>query len=240
MVSAVPSWCLVNDWRRTNAYGTNTVSVSLLKTICPSDAYLSGCHPAVVSRIISIAAHYRTMWNCKEPNREKSSWGRKSRMNNHSTSIDTIAECMVKHTKNIVVHFSSIVWFVHYYPNVNWVHIFMASYLKVGWKSSSRPNLCWRRKFAIQRFRRKSVDFSVNFISWICLWSKNRSGYFIQLMSSFRDRAHSTLKFRCSAFARFLADLPTDLHKFEIEEDRHIFEELRSVCRFAEEYQELK
>ena len=39
---------------------------------------------------------------------------------------------------------------------------------------------------------------------------------------------------------RFLADLPTDLHKFEIEEDRHIFEELRSVCHFAEEFDELK
>ena len=39
---------------------------------------------------------------------------------------------------------------------------------------------------------------------------------------------------------RFLADLPTDLHKFEIEEDRHIFEELRSVCHFADEFDELK
>ena len=44
-----------------------------------------------------------------------------------------------------------------------------------------------------------------------------------------------------SMFAyRFLADLPTDLHKFEIEEDRHIFEELRSVCHFADEFAELK
>ncbi|CAF3095413.1 unnamed protein product [Rotaria sp. Silwood2] len=39
---------------------------------------------------------------------------------------------------------------------------------------------------------------------------------------------------------QFLSDLPTDIHKFEIEEDRAIFQELRSVCHFTEEFEELK
>jgi len=39
---------------------------------------------------------------------------------------------------------------------------------------------------------------------------------------------------------RYLSDLPIDIHKFEIEEDRQIYHELRSVCNFAEEFEELK
>ncbi|UJR22426.1 hypothetical protein I4U23_025486 [Adineta vaga] len=39
---------------------------------------------------------------------------------------------------------------------------------------------------------------------------------------------------------QYLSSLPTDLHKFEIEEDRHIYQELQSVCKFAEEFEELK
>ncbi|CAF0767726.1 unnamed protein product [Adineta ricciae] len=39
---------------------------------------------------------------------------------------------------------------------------------------------------------------------------------------------------------QYLSTLPTDLHKFEIEEDRQIYQELQSVCKFAEEFEELK
>ncbi|CAF1204355.1 unnamed protein product, partial [Rotaria sordida] len=39
---------------------------------------------------------------------------------------------------------------------------------------------------------------------------------------------------------RYLLDLPTDIYKFEIEDDREIFQELRSVCNFTEEFDELK
>ncbi|CAF3394076.1 unnamed protein product [Rotaria socialis] len=39
---------------------------------------------------------------------------------------------------------------------------------------------------------------------------------------------------------RHLSDLPTDTNKFEIEEDREIFQELRSVCNFTEEFEQLK
>lgn len=39
---------------------------------------------------------------------------------------------------------------------------------------------------------------------------------------------------------RYIADLPTDLSKFEIEEDRQIYQELRSVCVFSTEFEELK
>lgn len=31
-----------------------------------------------------------------------------------------------------------------------------------------------------------------------------------------------------------------DLHKFEIEDDRHIYQELKSVCNFPQEFEELK
>jgi hypothetical protein len=41
-------------------------------------------------------------------------------------------------------------------------------------------------------------------------------------------------------YLRYLSDLPTDLNKFEIEDDRHIYQELRSVCNFTEEFGELK
>ncbi|CAF2046487.1 unnamed protein product [Rotaria magnacalcarata] len=37
-----------------------------------------------------------------------------------------------------------------------------------------------------------------------------------------------------------LSDLPTDTNKFEIEEDREIFQELRSICNFTEEFEQLK
>ena len=39
---------------------------------------------------------------------------------------------------------------------------------------------------------------------------------------------------------RYITDLPTDLSKFEIEEDRQIYQELRSVCTFSTEFEELK
>ncbi|CAF1475833.1 unnamed protein product, partial [Didymodactylos carnosus] len=38
----------------------------------------------------------------------------------------------------------------------------------------------------------------------------------------------------------FISDLPSDLHKFEIVEDQHIFQEIRAVCNFHEEAAELK
>ena len=80
MVPTVPSWCLVDDRRRTNAYGTNNVSLSFSRTTCLSDPCFSGCHPVVDCRTISIAVHYRTRWNCKEPNQERCSWGRASQV----------------------------------------------------------------------------------------------------------------------------------------------------------------
>jgi thiamine kinase-like enzyme len=39
---------------------------------------------------------------------------------------------------------------------------------------------------------------------------------------------------------RYLSDLPSDMNKFEIEEDRLIFQELRSACDFPREFEELK
>ncbi|CAF1073888.1 unnamed protein product [Adineta steineri] len=39
---------------------------------------------------------------------------------------------------------------------------------------------------------------------------------------------------------QFLSSLPTDLHKFEIEEDRHIYQEFQSICKFTEEFEQLK
>lgn len=39
---------------------------------------------------------------------------------------------------------------------------------------------------------------------------------------------------------RYLADLPHDLRKFELEDDRQIYQELQSVCNFSEEFKNLK
>jgi hypothetical protein len=49
----------------------------------------------------------------------------------------------------------------------------------------------------------------------------------------------SHIFYRNNSF-RYLSDLPTDMHKFDLEEDRHIFQELQSVCKFTEEFEELK
>ncbi|UJR26662.1 hypothetical protein I4U23_007979 [Adineta vaga] len=39
---------------------------------------------------------------------------------------------------------------------------------------------------------------------------------------------------------RYLSDLPTDINKFEREEDRQIFQEFQSVCNFTEEFENMK
>jgi hypothetical protein len=45
--------------------------------------------------------------------------------------------------------------------------------------------------------------------------------------------------FQLNSFS-YLSDLPTDVNRFEIEDDRKIYQELRSVCNFSEEFEELK
>ena len=39
---------------------------------------------------------------------------------------------------------------------------------------------------------------------------------------------------------RFLSEIPAESYKFEIEEDRQIYHEIRSLCNFTEEFENLK